>query len=154
MIQLNPALTDFWGPIIFSVIGGPLLFPTKKIKEIYLTGLWISINHRRNSVGGGFVRAGFIFDQLPNRVCWIFHPNCLFSRWFLHFTVIIQDRLNFNTCPTRTDIDFFGQRPYRSQWPMYQHKKKLHLSLLRPSVNPSIPPKVQTTASKPISQPP
>ena len=111
MIQLDPALTDFWGPIIFSVIGGPLLFPTKKIKEIYLTGLWISINYRRNSVGGGFVRAGFIFDQLPNRVCWIFHPNCLFSRWFLHFTVIIQDRLDFNTCPTRTDIDFLGRDP-------------------------------------------
>ena len=31
---MNPALTDISGPIIFSVIGGFLLLPTKEKKEI------------------------------------------------------------------------------------------------------------------------
>ena len=58
-IQLNPALTDFRRQKFSSVMNGLLLLPIKEIKEINLKGPWICICYRRNSVGGGSVRAGF-----------------------------------------------------------------------------------------------
>ena len=58
-IQLNPALTDIKRLTFFFIVSGLLLLLTKEIKEIYyLKGPLISIYYRRNSIGGGSIRAG------------------------------------------------------------------------------------------------
>ena len=67
-IQLNPTLTDFLGPIMLFCYRWTSVIANKGSKKVNLKGPWICVCYRRNSVGGGSVRAGFnCIWRLPSK---------------------------------------------------------------------------------------